>query len=493
MSTMSAPPLESLGSNFIVRLKLGNRTDSLSAVTRAIAGAGGGIGAIDLVRSTAEESIRDFSVLTENSDVSRRVLEAVRGMEDVEFVHYSDRTFLIHLGGKIEIANKAPLKSRDDLSMAYTPGVARVCMAIHDNPPAAMNLTIKKNMVAVVSDGTAVLGLGDIGPLAAMPVMEGKAMLFKHFAGVDAFPLCLDTKEPDEIVATVKALAPAFGGINLEDISSPRCFEIEERLQAELDIPVFHDDQHGTAVVSAAALINALKVVNKKPEDLKMVVMGAGAAGTACTKMAMAMGVNNIIGCDREGVLYAGRKGLNYAKQWFADNTNPNNEKGTLDDVIKGADVFLGVSGPGVLQVKHLKKMARDPIIFAMANPTPEIMPDIAMPHVGVMATGRSDYPNQINNVLCFPGIFRGALDCQASAITENMKTAAAAAIADTIGDEVLRPDYVVPSVFDANVAPAVAAAVATAAHADGVARRGSSEDEAGEGEHQHRHAVAQL
>ena len=481
MSTMSAPPLESLGTNFIVRLKLSNHIDSLSAVTRTIADAGGGLGAIDLVRSTPEESTRDFSVLTENSEVSRQVLEAVRSMQGVEFVHYSDRTFLMHLGGKIEIANKAPLKSRDDLSMAYTPGVARVCMAIHDNPPAAMNLTIKKNMVAVVSDGTAVLGLGDIGPLAAMPVMEGKAMLFKHFAGVDAFPLCLDTKQPDEVVSTIKALAPAFGGINLEDISSPRCFEIEERLQEELDIPVFHDDQHGTAVVTTAALINSLKVVGKKPEQLKMVVMGAGAAGTACTKMAMTMGVKNVIGCDREGVLYAGRRGLNPAKQWFADNTNPEKEKGVLNDAIKGADVFLGVSGPGLLQVKHLKTMARDPIVFAMANPVPEIMPDIAMPHVGVMATGRSDYQNQINNVLCFPGIFRGALDCQASAITESMKMAAATAIADTIEDKLLQPDYVVPSVFDANVVPAVAAAVSAAAHADGVARRGmgeGSEDE---------------
>ena len=461
-----------------MRLKLVNRIGNLAVVTRAIADAGGDLGAIDLVRSTTDEAVRDFSVRTAKAAASQKVLNAVRSLKEVEFVHYSDRTFLIHLGGKIEIANKAPLKSRDDLSMAYTPGVARVCTAIHQNPASAMNLTIKKNTVAVVSDGTAVLGLGDIGPLAAMPVMEGKAMLFKHFGDVDAFPLCLDTRDPDEIVAVIKALAPAFGGINLEDISSPRCFEIEQRLQEELDIPVFHDDQHGTAVVTTAALINSLKVVGKKAEDLKMVVMGAGAAGTACTKMAMQLGVKNIIGCDREGVLYAGREGLNPAKQWFADNTNPDKEKGKLGNVIKGADVFLGVSGPGVLTVRHLKTMARDPIVFAMANPDPEIMPDIALPHVGVMATGRSDYQNQINNVLCFPGIFRGALDCQATRITENMKMAAAEAIADTIENSLLLPDYVVPSVFDANVVPAVAAAVAAAAHGDGVARRGMGDEE---------------
>ncbi|MGI9250312.1 MAG: NAD-dependent malic enzyme [Pseudohongiellaceae bacterium] len=478
MSTMSAPPQEFLSINFIVRLKLVNKIGSLADVTRAIADAGGDLGAVDLVRSTGDETIRDFSVVTENAETSKGVLDAVRSLEVAEFIHYSDRTFLIHLGGKIEIANKASLKSRDDLSMVYTPGVARVCMSIHQNPQAALNLTIKKNTVAVVSDGTAVLGLGDIGPLAAMPVMEGKAMLFKHFGEVDAFPICLDTKETDEIVAAIKAVAPTFGGINLEDISAPRCFEIEQRLQEELDIPVFHDDQHGTAVVSTAALINSLKVVGKKPEDLKMVVMGAGAAGTACSKMAMLLGVKNIVGCDRRGAIYKGRDGLNHAKQWFAENTNPDKERGTLSDIIKGADVFIGVSAPGVLTVDDLKQMARDPIVFAMANPTPEIMPDIAMPHVGVMATGRSDYQNQINNVLCFPGIFRGALDCQASDITENMKMAAAEAIATTIEDALLQPDYVVPSVFDANVVPAVARAVANAAHADGVARRGAIEDD---------------
>lgn len=478
MSNMPVPLEESLSTSFVVRLKLRNQIGSLATVTRAIADAGGDLGAIDLVRSSKEENVRDFSVSTIDAAASQRVLDSVRHLQFAEFVHYSDRTFLMHLGGKIEITNKVPLKTRDDLSMAYTPGVARVCMAINKDPASAWNLTIKKNTVAVISDGTAVLGLGDIGPMAAMPVMEGKAMLFKQFGQVDAFPICLDTKDTDEIVRIVKALAPGFGGINLEDISAPRCFEIESRLRDELDIPVFHDDQHGTAVVSTAALINALKVLNKKAADLKVVVMGAGAAGTACSKMMMQLGITNIIGCDRRGAIYPGREGLNSAKQWFADYANPDHEKGSLSDVIRGADLFVGVSAPGVLTVDDLKRMARDPIVFAMANPIPEIMPDIAMPHVAVMATGRSDFPNQINNVLCFPGIFRGALDCQATDITENMKMAAAQAIAHSIDEAVLLPDYIIPSVFDPSVVPAVAAAVAAAARADGVARKGAVEEE---------------
>jgi len=478
VSNMPTPVQESLGTNFIIRLKLRNEIGALASVTRAVADSGGDIGAIDLVRSTKEETVRDFTISTANADISQKVLDAARALDVAEYVHYSDRTFLMHLGGKIEVTNRTPLKTRDDLSMAYTPGVARVCMAIHRDPQSAFNLTIKKNTVAVVSDGTAVLGLGDIGPEAAMPVMEGKAMLFKHFGEVDAFPICLNTKDTEEIIQIVKAIAPGFGGINLEDISAPRCFEIESRLQAELDIPVFHDDQHGTAVVSTAALINALKIVNKKPEDLKVVVMGAGAAGTACSKMMMLLGVKKIIGCDRQGAIYAGRDGLNEAKRWFADHTNEDKEKGSLSEIIEGADVFVGVSAPGVLTVDDLKKMARDPIVFAMANPVPEIMPDIALPHVGVMATGRSDFPNQINNVLCFPGIFRGALDCLARNVTENMKMAAAEAIANSIPESHLLPDYIIPSVFDPNVVPAVAEAVAKAAHADGVARKGSTEEE---------------
>jgi malate dehydrogenase (oxaloacetate-decarboxylating) len=351
--------------------------------------------------------------------------------------------------------------------------VARVCEAIHKDPEKRFNLTIKKNTVAVVSDGTAVLGLGDIGPAAAMPVMEGKCQLFKEFGGVDAFPICLNTKDSHEIVQTIKNISTAFGGINLEDISAPRCFEIEERLKEELDIPVFHDDQHGTAVVVLAALINALKIVGKRMEDIKVVVNGIGAAGVACSKIVMAAGVEHIVGCDTTGALYEGRKeNMNWVKDWYARNTNENKERGTVHDVIKGADVFLGLSVPGVITPKDLQNMASDPIVFAMANPIPEIMPEDAAGHVAVMATGRSDYPNQINNVLCFPGIFRGALNCRASQINGQMKLAAAEAIAHIIGPDELHPDYIIPSVFDRRVGEAVAAEVEEAAYRSGVARR---------------------
>jgi malate dehydrogenase (oxaloacetate-decarboxylating) len=379
----------------------------------------------------------------------------------------------MHLGGKIEVVSKVPLKTRADLSMAYTPGVARICEAIQQEPEKAFTLTIKKNTVAIVTDGTAVLGLGDIGPAAAMPVMEGKAMLFKEFAGVDAFPICLNTKDPDEIVRTVKAISTAFGGINLEDISAPRCFQIEERLREELDIPVFHDDQHGTAVVVLAALINALKLVGKQMSDVKVIVNGVGAAGVACTKIIMAAGVRNIIGCDQTGALYRGRReNMNWMKDWYAQNTNSGCEQGTVHEVIKGADVFFGLSVPGVIDAEDVKAMAEKPIVFAMANPVPEIMPEDAAPYVAVMATGRSDYPNQINNVLSFPGIFKGALACRAARINEEMKLAAANAIAGIISDTELHPEYIVPSVFDKRVAEAVAREVEAAAYKTGVARR---------------------
>jgi malate dehydrogenase (oxaloacetate-decarboxylating) len=357
--------------------------------------------------------------------------------------------------------------------MAYTPGVARVCEAIRKDPEKVFNLTIKKNTVAIVSDGTAVLGLGDIGPAAAMPVMEGKAQLFKEFGGVDAFPICLNTKDPHEIVQTVKNIAVAFGGINLEDISAPRCFEIEERLKEELDIPVFHDDQHGTAVVVLAALLNALKIVGKRIEEIKVVVNGIGAAGVACSKIVIAAGVRNIVGCDTTGAIYKGRtENMNWVKDWYGRNTNPAKETGTVHEVIRGADVFLGLSVPGIITPDDLRSMAADPIVFAMANPVPEIMPEDAAGLAAVMATGRSDYPNQINNVLCFPGIFRGALNCRASRINEQMKLAAANAIAATIGPDELHPDYIIPSVFDRRVGEAVAAEVEDAAYASGVARR---------------------
>jgi malate dehydrogenase (oxaloacetate-decarboxylating) len=456
-----------------LRVKLSSRAGTLGNLTTAIGRAGGDIGAIDIVSATSDSIIRDITVSATSSEHGEQIVQAAKDVDGIEVINVSDRTFLMHLGGKIEVVSKTPLKTRADLSMAYTPGVARVCEAIHQDPEKAFTLTIKKNTVAVVTDGTAVLGLGDIGPAAAMPVMEGKAMLFKEFGGVDAFPICLGTKDPDEIVRTVKAISPAFGGINLEDISAPRCFEIEDRLKEELDIPVFHDDQHGTAVVVLAALINALKIVDKEMEDIKVVVNGVGAAGVACTKIIMAAGVKKIIGCDQSGALYAGRKeNMNRVKDWYARNTNPNQEKGSIHEVIAGADVFLGLSVPGVIDTSDLKRMADKPIVFAMANPTPEIMPEEAAPYVAVMATGRSDYPNQINNVLCFPGIFRGALACRASRINEEMKLAAANAIACIITDEELHPEYIVPSVFDKRVAEAVAREVEVAARESGVARR---------------------
>ena len=456
-----------------LRVKIHNQPGKLGEITTAIGQTGGDIDAIDIVSVGKDFLIRDITVNAASEQHDKEIVEAISNIDGVEVVNVSDRTFLIHLGGKIETVSKIPLKTRADLSMAYTPGVARVCEAIHRDPEKAFTLTIKKNTVAVVSDGTAVLGLGDIGAAAAMPVMEGKCQLFKEFGGVDAFPICLNTKDPHEIVQTIKNIAPAFGGINLEDISAPRCFEIEDRLKEELDIPVFHDDQHGTAVVVLAALINALKIVGKKMDEIKVVVNGVGAAGVACSKIVMAAGVKNIVGCDQTGAIYEGRaEHMNWVKDWYARNSNPDKEKGTIHDIIKGADVFFGLSVPGVIDVSDLENMTKDPIVFAMANPIPEIMPEDAAGHVAVMATGRSDYPNQINNVLCFPGIFRGALNCRASRINEQMKLAAANAIAGIISDEELYADYIIPSVFDRRVGEAVAKEVEEAAYDSGVARR---------------------
>ncbi|HYZ98122.1 MAG TPA: NADP-dependent malic enzyme, partial [Acidimicrobiales bacterium] len=370
-----------------------------------------------------------------------------------------------------EVLARMTVGDRDDLSMAYTPGVARVCQAIAAEPERVHDLTIKKNTVAIVTDGTAVLGLGDIGPEAALPVMEGKALLFKHFAGVDGFPLCLDASSVDDIVDAVCRVAPTFGGINLEDIAAPRCFEVEERLKERLDIPVFHDDQHGTAVVTLAALENALEIVDKKMDELSVVIAGVGAAGVAISRILLQAGVSDIVGVDRRGAIWAGRDDLNVAKLWFAQNTNPERREGTLAEVLPGADVFIGVSGPGLITAADLRAMAPDPIVFAMANPDPEITPEDADGLATVIATGRSDYPNQINNVLAFPGIFRGALDVAATSITEGMKLAAARAIAGCVAEDDLAPDHVVPSVFDAEVAPRVATAVAQAATAEGVVR----------------------
>jgi malate dehydrogenase (oxaloacetate-decarboxylating) len=456
-----------------VRLEIDNKPGMLGKITSAIGKAGGDIGAVD-VASVGDKTItRDLSFKARDEQHGQHIVDAVKKIGGVRVVNVSDRTFLVHLGGKIETHPKVGVKTRDDLAMVYTPGVARVCMAIHRDPEKAYTLTVKANTVAVVTDGTAVLGLGDIGPSGAQPVMEGKCVLFKEMAGVDAFPLCLATKNVDEIVMIVKAVSPVFGGINLEDISAPRCFEIEERLQRDLDIPVFHDDQHGTAVVVLASLINALKIVKKKLGDVRIVFAGAGASGIATAKLLMKEGARHIVACDRAGALYAGRtQNMNPMKEWFAKHTNEKKVKGTIADALQGADVFIGLSGPGVISLKDLKGMARDPIVFAMANPVPEIQPEEAAGHVRVMATGRSDYPNQINNSLCFPGFFRGMLDVRARGVHDDMKLAAAHALAEIVSKAELSEEYIIPSMFDRRVAEAVANAVAEAAVKSGMARR---------------------
>jgi malate dehydrogenase (oxaloacetate-decarboxylating) len=453
-----------------LRVHLDNEPGSFARLASAIGEAGGLLGAIDLVRVEHGKKVRDVTVLADDEAHIQRIVEAVRAVNGIEVEHVSDRTFLLHLGGKLEVTPKTPLKTRDDLSMAYTPGVARVCRAIADEPEKVWNLTIKHNSVAVVTDGTAVLGLGDIGPEAALPVMEGKAILFKEFGGIDAYPICLATTDPDEIVRTVAAIEPVFGGINLEDISAPRCFEIEERLRAELSIPVFHDDQHGTAIVVLAALINALKVVGKQIEDVRVVLTGAGAAGASTARMLLSAGAGSVVCCDRRGVLCPARNGLDPFKAALAEETNPGGHAQSADEALAGADVFIGLSSPGAVSVDGIRSMADDAIVFAMANPTPEVPPEEIESLVAVVGTGRSDYPNQINNVLVFPGVFRGALDARATAITREMELAAAHALAGVIEPEHLEADYVIPSVFDRRAAPAVAEAVAQAASKQAVA-----------------------
>jgi malate dehydrogenase (oxaloacetate-decarboxylating) len=458
--------------SFTMRLHMPQHGGAFARIARAIADTEAMLGAIDLVRVESQEVVRDVTVACVDSAHAEAVVRAVRVLDGVRVDSVSDRTFLMHKGGKIEVNPKLPIKTRDDLSMAYTPGVARVSLAIYKDPAKAWALTIKSNTVAIVSDGTAVLGLGDIGPAAAMPVMEGKAMLFKEFAGVDAFPLCIDTKDVDQIVAFVKAAAPTFGGINLEDISAPRCFEIERRLRAELDIPVFHDDQHGTAIVVLAAVLNALKVVDKRAEDITVVVVGAGAAGVACADIMLAHGVGDMIVCNRRGALYAGAEHLDADRAALAQRTNKHGSRGTADEVLRGADVLVGVSGPGAVSATAVRRMAPGAIVFAMANPVPEVHPEEVRDDVAIIATGRSDYPNQINNVLAFPGVFKGALEVHARTINEEMKLAAAHAIARVIPEDELHADYIVPSVFNRHVAESVAQAVADAAVTSGVARR---------------------
>jgi malate dehydrogenase (oxaloacetate-decarboxylating) len=475
---MPAIPSVSAQFSVTVRVELDARQEPLGKLTGQIAEAGGALQGVDLVPGAGGEGkrVREFTIDARNQQHWEEILRAIGSTRGARVLGYVDRTLQMHRGGKIAQQNKYPLKTRDDLSMAYTPGVARVCQEIAADRSKAFEFTIKRNTVAVVSDGSAVLGLGDIGPEAAMPVMEGKCMLFKEFADVDAFPICLDTRDPEQIINAVRLMAPTFGGINLEDISAPRCFEIEQRLKEEIDIPVFHDDQHGTAVVTMAALFNALKIVGKDLEDLRVLVVGLGAAGVAVTKMMLESGVTHVIGCDRQGALSTTREDyesgeMSEIKRWYAENSNPDKLQGGPADVIEGCDLFIGVSGPGIIEAEDLGKMADDAIVFAMANPNPEVMPEEAGPYVRIMATGRSDYPNQINNVLAFPGIFRGALDAGAPRITEEMKLAAAQGIADVVAPDDLSEDYIIPSVFDRDVAPAVARAVIEEARRDGIAR----------------------
>ena len=459
--------------SFTMRVRIVNKPGRLARVLNAIAELKGDPGAIDVVSSSRDFKVRDITVAARDDEHAQAMIECVRRLKGIEVIHVSDRVFLMHLGGKIHMQNKIPLTTRDALSMAYTPGVARVCQAIAADKGKVNTLTIKHNSVAVVSDGSAVLGLGNIGPEAAMPVMEGKAMLFKEFAEIDAYPICLQTQDPDEIVLAVRWISTGFGGINLEDISAPRCFDIEQRLRRELDIPVFHDDQHGTAIVVLAATLNALKIVKRKLAAIQIVIAGAGAAGVACTKILMAAGARQIVVCDRQGTIGRQRlPRLDASKTWLAEHTNPRNIHGRIGDALRGANLFIGVSGSSVVTPRDIKGMARDPIVFALANPTPEIMPEHAEPYARIIATGRSDYANQINNVLAFPGIFRGALDARARDINEPMKVAAARAIADSISADELSEEYIVPGIFNKHVTRRVARAVEAAAHDSGVARR---------------------
>jgi len=468
MSTTPSPSY-----SIIIRLEIVNQVGMFGKIAITIGESGGDIVAVDIVRVGKGTIVRDFTVNARDEVHEKDIIEAVRKIQGVRVIHVTDRTFLLHQGGKIEIHNKVPVKNRNDLSRVYTPGVARVCMAIQKDKEKTYRYTIKRNTVAIVTDGSAVLGLGDIGPEAALPVMEGKAMLFKEFANIDAFPLCLSTKDTEEIIRTIKYVSPAFGGINLEDISAPRCFEIEEKLKQELGIPVFHDDQHGTAVVILAALLNAVKVSGKQLVRLKVVIAGAGAAGTACCRILKEVGIRDIIVCDREGILHKGRKkNMNPVKKWISENTNSSLIKGSISDAMDKADVFIGVSAPNILSAGDLKCMATDPIVFTLANPDPEIAPEDAYPYVRILATGRSDYPNQINNMLCFPGLFRGLLDSRAKTVNEEIKLAAARAIASMVDEKELSEDYIVPSIFDRKVVTTVASAVSDAAYRTGAAQK---------------------
>ena len=468
-------PSPSPGYSITVRVEVPAATTATAALTTAVSSAGGALTALDVAESHTDRLVVDVTCDTSDEVHAELITRAITEIPGAVVRKVSDRTFLMHLGGKIEVTPKVPLKHRDDLSRAYTPGVARVCLAIAEHPEDARRLTIKRNTVAVVTDGSAVLGLGNIGATAALPVMEGKAALFKQFGGVDAWPVCLDTQDTDTLVEIVRAMAPVYGGINLEDISAPRCFEVEARLRELLDIPVFHDDQHGTAIVVLAALTNALRVVGKRIEDVRNVVSGVGAAGHAIIRLLLAQGAGEIIACGRGGAVHAGQKGMDPFRAWIAEHTNSAGLDGSLKDVLADADVFIGVSAPNLLTGADIATMAHDAIVFALANPVPEVDAIAASEHASVVATGRSDYPNQINNVLVFPGFFRGLLDAGVSNITDEMLIAAATAIADTVERDQLNPSYIIPSVFDPSVAPAVAAAVRRVALAEARPRSATS------------------
>jgi malate dehydrogenase (oxaloacetate-decarboxylating) len=465
---MTTRRLPSAGFSITVRVSVLADASAIGRLTTAVGEAGGIVTAVDVVDSDPASVVVDLTCDLADTAHAEQIVDILEELPGVDVRKVSDRTFLLHLGGKIEVTSKVSLRNRDELSRAYTPGVARVCLAIADKPEDARRLTIKRNTVAVVTDGSAVLGLGNLGPAAALPVMEGKAALFKRFAGVDAWPVVLDTQDTDEIVTVVKCIAPAYGGINLEDIAAPRCFEIEERLRELLNIPVFHDDQHGTAIVVLAALTNALRCVGKPMRDVRVVVCGAGAAGTAIVKLLLREGVGDVVAVDRPGALHPGLPGLTPAWEWLATHTNVERRSGDLRAVLRGADVFIGVSASNLLAGDDIATMAKNSIVFALANPDPEVDPREAREHAAIVATGRSDQPNQINNVLAFPGVFRGLLDAHATQYTDEMGLAAARAIADTVGDDRVNPTVIVPSVFDARVAPAVAAAVRAAAHQSG-------------------------
>ncbi|MDX6298866.1 MAG: hypothetical protein QOF53_80 [Nocardioidaceae bacterium] len=460
----TGPAQPSISYSITVRLEVPAGGSAISSLTTCVEKVGGVVTALDVTASGHDRLRIDVTCAASDTAHADRIVEALRALEGVAVHKVSDRTFLMHLGGTIQMETKHPIRNRDDLSMIYTPGVARVCQAIVANPEDARRLTVKRNSVAVVTDGSAVLGLGNIGPAAALPVMEGKAALFKRFAGIDAWPLCLDTQDPDTIVEIVRAVSPGFAGINLEDISAPRCFEIERRLRDILDIPVFHDDQHGTAIVVLAALTNALRVVNKELADVRVVMSGAGAAGTAILRLLLEAGVQDVVVADVEGVVHTGRPGLHESLRWVAEVTNKAGLTGTLRDAMDGADVFVGVSAPNVIDGSDVARMAPDAIVFALANPVPEIDPAVAREHARVVATGRSDYPNQINNVLAFPGVFRGLLDASAHTIDDSLLVAAAEAIASAVSAGELNANYIIPSVFNADVHTAVAAAVRAAA-----------------------------